>query len=79
MHYSDSWMLAVGTFTTIVTYLMVFVIQSSQNHDTRVVQAKLNAMLAAQEGASNKLIDLESVAEAELDEAVEEIKSFKEG
>lgn len=78
MRYSDSWMLIINTTTTIVTYLLVFVIQGSQNRDSRAIQAKLNALLAAQEGASNKLIDLENQAEEELDKAVEEIKAFRE-
>lgn len=78
MRYSDTWMLVVGTFTTIVTYLMVFLIQSSQNRDTRAQQVKLNAIIAALEGTSNHLIDLESQAEEELDKAVEEIKAYRE-
>lgn len=78
MQFSESWQLWANTGTTIVTFLMVFFIQNSQNRDSKAIQVKLNAILAAQEGASNKLIDLENQAEEELDEAVEEIKSFRE-
>ena len=78
MNYSDSWMLVINTGTTIITYLLVFIIQGSQNRDSKAIQTKLNAILAAQEGASNKLIDLENQAESELDAAVEEIKNLRD-
>lgn len=65
-HYSDTWQLAINTSTTIVTFLMVFLIQRSQNKDTLAVQLKLDEIVAAHEGASNRLISVEDLSEAEL-------------
>ncbi len=65
-HYSDTWQLAINTGTTIVTFLMVFLIQRSQNKDSMAVQLKLNELVAALEGASNRLIDVEDMSEEEL-------------
>lgn len=78
MKFSESWQLWANTGTTIVTFLMVFFIQNSQNRDSRAIQVKLNAILASLEGASNKLIDLENQAEEELNEAVDEMKQLRE-
>ena len=64
--FSDSWQLVINTGTTIVTFLMVFLIQRSQNKESLAVQLKLNEIVAAIEGASNRLIDVESLSEAEL-------------
>lgn len=64
--YSDTWQLVINTGTTIVTFLMVFLIQRSQNKDTRAVQLKLNEIVAALQGASNRLINIEDVAEADI-------------
>ena len=66
-HYSDTWQLVINTSTTIVTFLMVFLIQHAQNKDTRVLHLKLNELLAAMEGASNRLIDLEDLTEDEIE------------
>jgi low affinity Fe/Cu permease len=66
-HYSDTWQLVINTGTTIVTFLMVFLIQRGQNKDARAVALKLNEIVAAIEGASNRLIDVESLSEHELD------------
>ena len=66
-HYSDTWQLVINTGTTIVTFLMVFLIQRSQNKESLAVQLKLNEMVAALEGASNHLIDVEELSEAELE------------
>ena len=63
--FSDTWQLVINTGTTIVTFLMVFVIQHSQNKDTIALQLKLNELIAASE-ASNKLIDVEDLTEEEL-------------
>jgi len=66
-HYSDTWQLVINTGTTVVTFLMVFLIQRSQNKDSRAVHLKLNELVAAIKGASNRLIDAEGLSEAELD------------
>jgi low affinity Fe/Cu permease len=65
-HYSDSWQLVINTGTTIVTFLMVFVIQHAQNRDTRAMHLKLNELIGAIEGASNRLIDVEDLSDEEL-------------
>jgi low affinity Fe/Cu permease len=65
-HYSDTWQLVINTGTTIVTFLMVFLIQRSQNKDSLAVQLKLNELVAAVKGASNRLIDVEDLSEEEL-------------
>ena len=64
--YSDTWQLVINTGTTIVTFLMVFLIQRSQNKDTLAIHLKLNELVAALEGASNRLIDVEELSEQEL-------------
>ena len=65
-HYSDTWQLVINTSTTIVTFLMVFLIQRGQNKDALAVQLKLNEIVAALEGASNRLISVEDLSEEEL-------------
>jgi low affinity Fe/Cu permease len=65
-HYSDTWQLVINTGTTVITFLMVFVIQQSQNKDTMALQIKLNELIAAS-GASNRLIDVEDITEEELE------------
>ncbi|SEA16622.1 Low affinity Fe/Cu permease [Arachidicoccus rhizosphaerae] len=65
-HYSDTWQLVINTGTTIVTFLMVFVIQQSQNKDTMALQMKLNELIASNKKASNRLIDVEDLTEDEL-------------
>ena len=64
--YSDTWQLVVNTATTIITFLMVFLIQRSQNRDSQAVHIKLNEILASSAGASNRLIDVEALSEKEL-------------
>ena len=64
--YSDTWQLVINTGTTIVTFLMVFLIQRSQNKDALAIHLKLNELVAALEGSSNRLIDVESLSEQEL-------------
>ncbi len=64
--FSDNWQLVINTGTTIVTFLMVFVIQHAQNKETRALQLKLNELIAAMDGASNRLIDVEDLSESEL-------------
>ena len=65
-HYSDTWQLVINTGTTIVTFLMVFLIQRAQNKGALAVQLKLNEIVAALEGASNRLISVEDLSENEL-------------
>ena len=65
-HWSDTWQLVINTGTTIVTFLMVFLIQRTQNKDGMAIQLKLNELVAAIEGASNRLIDVEDLSELEL-------------
>ena len=64
--FSDTWQLVINTGTTIVTFLMVFLIQRSQNKDSLAIQFKLNELVAALKGASNRLIDVEELSEEEL-------------
>jgi low affinity Fe/Cu permease len=65
--FSDTWQLVINTGTTIVTFLMVFLIQRSQNIDAHAIQLKLNELVAAVEGASNRLINIEDLSEVELE------------
>jgi low affinity Fe/Cu permease len=66
-HYSDTWQLVINTGTTIITFLMVFVIQQSQNKDSLAIQLKLNELIAAEERASNRLIVVEDLSQDELE------------
>src|SRR5437899_5780861 len=65
-HYSNTWQLIINTGTTIVTFLMVFLIQRTQNKDALALQLKLNEIVAAVEGASNRLVSVEDLSEREL-------------
>lgn len=65
--FSDTWQLVINTGTTIVTFLMVFLIQRTQNKDALAIHLKLNEIVAAVEGASNRLIDVEDLTEAEIE------------
>ncbi len=65
-NYSDTWQLVINTGTTIVTFVMVFLIQRTQNKDSRAVHLKLNELVAALQGPSNRLIDVEDLSEQEL-------------
>ena len=65
-HYSDTWQLVMNTITSIITFLMVFLLQRSQNKESMAVQLKLNELVAAVLGASNRLIDIEDLNEQEL-------------
>jgi low affinity Fe/Cu permease len=65
--YSDTWQLVINTGTTIITFLMVFLIQKSQNKDGKAIQLKLNELIAASRHASNRMVDIEDLSEAELD------------
>lgn len=67
-HYSETWQLVINTGTTIITFLMVFLIQKAQNKDGKAIQLKLNELIAAQQGASNRMVDIEDLSEQELDQ-----------
>ncbi|HEU5125650.1 MAG TPA: low affinity iron permease family protein [Verrucomicrobiae bacterium] len=67
-HYSDTWQLVINTGTTIITFLMVFLIQSTQNRDSEAVHLKLDELLRATDGAHTALLDIEELSEEQLDE-----------
>jgi low affinity Fe/Cu permease len=71
-HYSDTWQLVINTGTTIVTFIMVFIIQHSQNKDTTAIQLKLNELIATNDKSSNRLVNIEDLSEEELNT----LKSF---
>jgi len=77
-HFSDTWQLVINTGTTIVTFLMVFLIQNTQNRDARAINLKLNELIRAIDKAGDQMIDIEKLSDLELDEIqtrYEKIKS----
>lgn len=76
--YSDTWQLMINTGTTIVTFLMVFLIQNTQNRDTKAIQIKLDELVRAAKGARNSLVNIENVDDGELDSLQEEFKDLRE-
>jgi len=74
--FSDTWQLAINTGTTIVTFLMVFVIQNSQNRDAKAVHAKLDELIRAVDAARNEFVDAEEEPEETLDRQLEELRAL---
>ena len=66
-HYSDTWQLVINTGTTIVTFLMVFLVQNTQNRDARAINLKLNELIRATKTAGDQMMDIESLSDEELD------------
>jgi low affinity Fe/Cu permease len=77
-HFSDTWQLVINTGTTIVTFLMVFLIQRTQNKESLALQMKLNELVAALKGASNRLIDIEDLNEDELKQLHQHYRALAE-
>ena len=76
-HYSDTWQLVINTGTTIVTFLMVFLIQNTQNRDGKAIQLKLDELIRALEGARNKLVDLENLSDDDLKKLQKEFQRLQ--
>src|SRR4051812_22657852 len=76
-HYSDTWQLVINTGTTIITFLMVFLIQNTQNRDARVIHLKLDELIRVMEKARNHLVDLEGLSEDELDRLQKEFEKLR--
>ncbi len=77
-NYSETWQLIINTGTTIITFLMVFLIQKAQNKDSKAIQIKLNELIAASRRASNRLVDIEDLDECELDKLKEYYQKLAE-
>jgi low affinity Fe/Cu permease len=78
-HYSDTWQLVINTGTTIVTFLMVFLIQNTQNRDARAIHLKLNELIHAVDKAKNKMIDVENLSDLELDDLARTYEKIRAG
>lgn len=77
-HFSDKWQLIINTATTITTFLMVFVIQNTQNRDGKAVQIKLDELIRAIKGARNELVDIEEISDEELEKLHQEFQKLHE-
>ncbi len=77
-HYSDTWQLVINTGTTIITFLMVFLIQNSQNRDGKAIQLKLDELIRSVKGARNRLVELEDCTDEELAQLKEEFAKIRE-
>ena len=76
-HFSDTWQLVINTSTTIITFLMVFLIQNAQNRESRALHLKLDELIRAVEAARNKMVDLEEASDEEIAELEEEFREVK--
>src|SRR3989441_3507954 len=77
-HFSDTWQLIINTGTTIVTFLMVFLIQNTQNRDAKAVHLKLDEMIRALKGARNELVDLEELSDEDLRKLEKQFQSIRQ-
>jgi low affinity Fe/Cu permease len=77
-HFSDTWQLVINTGTTIITFLMVFLIQNTQNRDAIAIHLKLDELIRALKGARNKLVDLEELSDEELEKLRQEFHRLGE-
>jgi low affinity Fe/Cu permease len=76
-HFSDTWQLIINTATTVITFLMVFLIQNTQNRDAKAVHLKLDEMIRALKGARNQLVDLEDLSDEELKKLEEQFQQLR--
>jgi len=76
-HFSDTWQLVINTATTIVTFLMVFLIQNTQNRDAKAVHLKLDELIRALKDARNELVDLENLSDEELKKLEKQFKTMR--
>src|SRR2546421_8656156 len=77
-HYSDTWQLIINTGTTIVTFLMVFLIQNTQNRDAKAVHLKLDEIIRAIKGARNELVDLEDLSDEDLKKLEQQFQRIRQ-
>jgi low affinity Fe/Cu permease len=76
-HYSDTWQLVINTGTTIITFLMVFLIQNTQNRDAKAIHLKLDELIRGVDGARTHLVDLEAFSDEELDRLQQQFKRIR--
>src|ERR1700760_1379251 len=76
-HYSDTWQLIINTGTTIITFLVVFLIQNTQNRDAKAIHLKLDELIRAVEGARTHMVDLENLSEGEIDELSKKYEAIR--
>jgi low affinity Fe/Cu permease len=76
-HYSDTWQLVINTGTTIITFLMVFLIQNTQNRDAKAIHLKLDELIRGVKGARTHLVDLETMSDEELDRLQQQFKRVR--
>jgi low affinity Fe/Cu permease len=76
-HFSDTWQLIINTATTVITFLMVFLIQNTQNRDAKAVHLKLDEIIRALKGARNQLVDLEDLSDEDLKKLEEQFRRLR--